>query len=221
VLAGGAGARLGNAKPLTLLGGRPLISHTLAAALQSGCETLVIAKRHSPLPTLERCDVVYEPDVPQHPLCGIVTALRHAAGTPVVVVGCDMPFLAPALLAWLAETPAPGSVVAAFDGQAQPLLARYAPRDLPALEDALELCAPLRRAVDSLNPTPIAEEELCRFGEPTELCFNVNDPATLAQAEELLAERNSALALNSKPSETATSSAESESAPEKSVAKRP
>jgi molybdenum cofactor guanylyltransferase len=220
VLAGGAGTRLGAAKPLAPLDGRPLISHPVAAALASGHETLVIAKRHSPLPALD-CPVAYEPDVPQHPLCGIVTALRHGAGTPVVVVGCDMPLLTPKLLMWLAETPAPGSVVTSLGKRVQPLLARYAPGDLSALQDALAEKAPLRRAVQSLHPTLISEAELRRFGEPATLCFNVNDPVSLAQAEELLAERNSALAVSSKPSETATSSAERASAPEKSVAKRP
>lgn len=223
MLAGGSGSRLGGTKPLARLGGRPLISYPLAAALASGHETLVIAKRRFPLPALvPGCQVAYEPDLPQHPLRGIVTALTHAAGRPVIVVGCDMPFLTARLLAWLAEIPAASSVVTVIGGRPQPLLARYAPRDLPALEGALHEQAPLRQTVRALMPRSIAEAELRRFGDPRTLCFNVNDPADLAQAEELLRDRaSSSLAVSSSASETATSSADSASAPEKSVAKRP
>jgi molybdopterin-guanine dinucleotide biosynthesis protein A len=220
VLAGGAGARLGNAKPRAPLGGRPLISYPLAAARHSGHPAIVIAKRGSALPALD-CEVVYEPDAPQHPLCGIVAALRHALRAPMVVVGCDMPFLTPDLLAWLAEAPGTASIVATLRGAIQPLLARYASGDLPVLEEALAEQAPLRRTVQSLHPRLVAEPELRRFGEPAMLCFNVNDARGLAHAEELLAERNSALAASSRPSDTANSTAESASAPEKSVAKRP
>jgi molybdopterin-guanine dinucleotide biosynthesis protein A len=184
VLAGGLGTRIGGGKPGLHLAGRPLISFPLAAIEEAGLRPLVIAKRDSPLPPLE-VDVVLEPDQPRHPLCGIVAALREAAGRPVVAVACDMPFASPALLAWLASAQEP-LVVTAPDGAAQPLLARYDSSLLPALEDALERGQPLRETVGALRPHLLGTGELARFGDPRRLCFNVNTPADLATAERML-----------------------------------
>ena len=50
VLAGGAGRRLGGAKPATLVAGRPLISYPIAALRAVCAPVAVVAKRDSPLP---------------------------------------------------------------------------------------------------------------------------------------------------------------------------
>lgn len=184
VLAGGRGSRLGGGKAVAELGGRPLISYPLEAVEEAGLEPLVVAKRGSELPAL-RCRVLHEPDLPRHPLCGIVAALREAAGRPLVVVGCDMPFLDPGLLAWLGAAPEP-LVVPLVGSRLQPLLARYDSSLLPQLEAALEGGEPLQRAVEALRPRLVAEPDLARFGEPRRLCLNVNDGAGLERAETLL-----------------------------------
>jgi molybdopterin-guanine dinucleotide biosynthesis protein A len=185
VLAGGRGSRLGGGKALAELAGRPLIEQPLAAVEAAGMEPVVVAKRSSKLPPLAT-PVLREPDRPRHPLCGIVAAMRHARGRPLVAVGCDMPFVSPALLAWLASAPEP-LVVPSVGGDAQPLPARYGDALLPALEDALSSGAPLRHTVESLQPRLVAEDELGRFGDPGRLCFNVNTPEDLETAERLLA----------------------------------
>ena len=94
------------------------------------------------LPQLE-VPIVLEPEEPRHPLIGIVAALRHAGGRPVLVVACDLPLVSPALLAELAASPQPPDsppspersgteplVLAAPGGDPQPLLGRY-PAVLP------------------------------------------------------------------------------------------
>ena len=54
----------------------------------------------------------------------------------VVVLACDLPLVGVPLLAWLADHPAPGSVVplAGDPAQPQPLCARWADHDLAALD---------------------------------------------------------------------------------------
>jgi molybdopterin-guanine dinucleotide biosynthesis protein A len=184
VLAGGRGSRMGGEKATVELRGRPLILYPLEAITEAGLEPVVVAKRGSRLPTLG-CRVLHEPDLPRHPLCGIVAALREAAGRPLVAVGCDMPFLDPGLLAWLGAAPEP-LVVPLVGSRLQPLLARYDPSLLPELEAAMERGEPLQRAVEALRPRLIAEPDLARFGDPRRLCFNVNDRAGLERAEALL-----------------------------------
>lgn len=179
VLAGGAGRRLGGSKACALLAGRPLIAYPLAAAAAAGLEAAVIAKRDSTLPPLE-CAIVREPPEPRHPLSGITAALRHGAGRAVVAIACDMPFLAPVLLAWLAALE--GTALVQVNGRPQPLLARYTPEDLHSLERALERREPASMAAMALAPRLVGERELARFGDPAALCFNINDRADLQEA---------------------------------------
>lgn len=191
VLAGGAGERLGGAKPEARLGGRPLIAHPIAAARAAGLQVAVVAKPSSPLPELD-CEILCEPELPRHPLCGVLTALRHAndratgADRAVIALACDMPFLTGALLTWLARQP--GAVAIEAQGSLQPLPARYVPAGLPLLQAALEQGLSMRAALAGIAPLRVGERELSRFGDPERLCFNVNEPSQLAVAERWLAE---------------------------------
>lgn len=184
VLAGGRGGRIGGAKATVELAGRPLISYPLAAVAAAGLEPIVVAKPDSELPPLS-CRVVHEPELPRHPLCGIVAALRVAEGRPVIAVACDMVLADPRLLAHLAAADDP-LLVPAIGGQPQPLLARYGPGLLAPLEAALERQEPLRRSVEALSPRLLGERELSRFGDPQRLLLNVNDGEDLRAAERLL-----------------------------------
>jgi molybdopterin-guanine dinucleotide biosynthesis protein A len=133
--------------------------------------------------------VVYEPEEPSHPLCGLIAALGFAAARrsppAVVALACDMPFVTAPLLAWLAGLD--GAVMAQAGGRAQPLLGRWPPQGLPLLERALAEGRPLRSALGALGSSLLEESELSRFGDPARLCFNVNDPADLNTAREWLA----------------------------------
>jgi molybdopterin-guanine dinucleotide biosynthesis protein A len=198
VPAGGRGSRLGGEKAAVELAGRPLISYPLAAIAAAGLDAVVCIKPGEPPPpsrgsfctlTVKKeprleVRVLEEPLEPLHPLCGIVAALR--LGRPVVVVACDLPFVAPGLIELLAEAHEP-LMVPVLDGRLHPLLARYEPSLLPQLEAALEREGPLTRTVEALGPRLLAEDELVRFGDPRRLLFNVNNPDDLSEAEALLA----------------------------------
>jgi molybdopterin-guanine dinucleotide biosynthesis protein A len=187
VLAGGRGERLGGAKAMTPLGGRPLICHPLAAARGAGLEALVVAKPSTRLPALAEL-VLHEPERPRHPLCGVLTALEHAAARSpapaVLLLACDMPFLTSPLLGWLASLE--GAAMAEVDGRAQPLLSRCEPGHLPVLRRALEERRSLSAAIEVLAPRIVRERELAHFGSPERLCFNVNDAEDLRRAEQWL-----------------------------------
>jgi molybdopterin-guanine dinucleotide biosynthesis protein A len=180
VLAGGRGSRLGGAKPTAELAGRPLISYPLAALAEAGLEAVVVAKPDTDLPPLD-VDVLAEAAEPVHPLTGIVAALRQT-GRPIVVIGCDFPFVPAALLRALADAPEP-LVVPAPGGELQPLVARWMPALLPALDAALDREEPLRRTVAALSPRLLDDADLAPFGDPARIFFNVNTPADLHRAE--------------------------------------
>jgi molybdopterin-guanine dinucleotide biosynthesis protein A len=202
VLAGGSGERIGGAKPTRELAGRPLIDYPLAAARAAGLRAVVVAKRDTELPDGLAEPLVLEPDEPRHPLCGALAALEHATlehaaleraaqGSPeaaVVLVGCDMPFLTGALLAWLAAA-LELAILLEADGRPQPLPARCSAAHAPLLREALAAQAPLRETFKSLAPSIVEERALAHFGDPRRLCFSVNSAEDLAMAERWLAER--------------------------------
>ena len=184
VLAGGASRRMGEPKALMELGGRPLSAHAVGAVADAGLEPIVVAKPDSPVPDLG-VTVIDEPEEPRHPLCGIVAALRFAGTRPVVVIGCDMPLVPPALLGTLARLADPVAAVA-LDGEIEPLLARYEPAVEPALMASLKHGAALRPAIEALHPRLITEADLSAYGDPNRIALNVNSPEDLELARSLL-----------------------------------
>ncbi len=185
VLAGGRGRRLGGAKATARLHGQPLASYPVAAMRAAGLEPLLVAKADSELPDLG-CPVLREPDEPHHPLCGILAALRGCVGRPLVVCACDMPFVEPGLLAWLARLDAPLAVVDGGD-RLHPLLGRYEPVLVDALAEQVARQARLTETVRALDARIVGGRELARFGDPARMCTNVNTAADLEHAERLLA----------------------------------
>ncbi len=171
MLAGGAGERLGGSKAMLELAGRPLISYPLAAFADAEIEAVVVAKPDTVLPPLD-VEVVLEPREPRHPLLGIVTALGHAGGRPILACPCDTPFVTAALLKALAAAPGAAAI---HDGQRlHPLLARYRPTDLPALRAGLDANASATAIAERLAPTLIEAD--------VQATFNVNTPEGLASA---------------------------------------
>ncbi|MEA2210880.1 MAG: molybdenum cofactor guanylyltransferase [Solirubrobacteraceae bacterium] len=153
-------------------------------------DVIVVAKPDTALPPLPGVIVWREPADPQHPLMGLVAALRAARDRAVVACAADMPFVSTATLAGLvaADAGSAAAVVAveAGKGALQPLLARYEPSALAALAAAVGAEAPLRITVEALG---VARFEVA---DPIEL-FNVNTPEDLARAEEILVGRGGAV----------------------------
>ena len=189
VLAGGKGSRLGGAKARAELAGRALVTYPLAAAREAGLEAVVVAKRSSRLPSLAG-RLRYDPELPEHPLSGVVRGLEYArergAGA-AVLVACDMPLVTPGLLRWLAGLP--GAAIVQLQGRPQPALARVRASQLPRLREALLAEQSLTAAIMALEPRIVDEEDLRAFGTPEELCLNVNRPEDLERAALLLARR--------------------------------
>jgi molybdenum cofactor guanylyltransferase len=174
---------MGRAKASIELAGAPLIERPLRAMREARLEAVVVAKPQTDLPPLD-LPVWREPDEPAHPLTGVVAALERA-GRPVVVCGCDLPFVAPALLAHLAGRSEPLVVVEA-GGMLHPLIGRYASDLIDTLRAARDEQRPLHEVVTELGAVRITEPKLRRYGDPERIVFNVNTPADLARAEETL-----------------------------------
>jgi len=185
ILAGGLGSRLGGQKPTADLAGRPLIGHPIASAAAACLDVVVVAKRDSPLPPLD-VELLIEPDEPRHALAGVVAALAHAQGRSIVAVACDMPFVTPPFLGWLAsftETAA----IPVWGGHLHPLIAHYGPDAADPLAASVERGDPAQVAVTSLGPRLLDDGLLCRFGHVEQLLMNVNTEDDLELARRITA----------------------------------
>ena len=126
VLAGGRSSRMGVDKASLVLGGRTLIQRTIDALGEAADEIVVVRAPGQQLPELQSprpLRIVEDPVEGEGPLIGIAAGLSAATAPVALVVGCDMPFLRPALLRLLAERAAAGRrfVVPMHEGRVQPL----------------------------------------------------------------------------------------------------
>lgn len=175
---------MGRPKALAELGGITLLERAVGAAEEAGLEPVVVAKPDSELPDVG-CPVVEERAEPRHPIVGMVAALEASPGSRVVILACDCPFVPPPLLATLARGGAPATVLATA-GRLHPLIGAYEQSVLAELEPAIAAEAPLTETVEKLGPQLLTGAELSSFGDPDVISFNVNSPADLERAEEIL-----------------------------------
>ena len=183
VLAGGESSRMGIAKATLELAGIPLAERALRPLRAAGLEVALVAKEGDSLPALD-APVWIEARPERHPLAGILEALERGGGRAVLVCACDMPFVTAELVAHLAARH--GTAVPEAGGRLHPLLARYEPAAAGALGEALATRASLHQAVRQAGAEIVPESEIARCGDPGRLLFNVNTPADLARAQELL-----------------------------------
>lgn len=180
VLAGGRGRRLGEPKMLAEIDGRPLLHIALGHAEEAGLRAVVVAKPDTELPPVS-VPVLHELPQPEHPLLGIVVALRELTDAGgVVVLGGDLPFVPPALIRALADAPGPLVPVAA--GRPQPLVARYDRDQLPALEAALDEDASITATVRALGAATLEGTRLAALDPGGHAFVNVNTPEDLERA---------------------------------------
>ena len=186
LLVGGASRRMGESKSELELGGKPL-GQWPAAALATVCERR-LQVGGAPVPGLEwTCIPDLRSDV--GPGAGLESALLYAPGAAVVVCAVDTPFVSPDLLAAALARIAAGSIAAAprHEGRWHPLCGACSPSLLPLLSAWLDAGRrDLQGLYDKVGATPLEGETLTAFGDPQRLLLNLNEPADLAKAQQML-----------------------------------
>lgn len=157
LLTGGASRRFGSDKARVEVDGLTLAARTAAALGAVASPALEVG------PGVSGLDRVIEDDPGSGPLAALAAGWRHLSDLGprpfVLVVAVDLPRITTGFLSWLAEHPAPGTVVPEVDRMAQPLCARYAPDDLDTgvrLVGAGERS--MRALLDSIDVTYVRPE---------------------------------------------------------------
>jgi molybdenum cofactor guanylyltransferase len=188
LLAGGAARRFGGMpKGLSRIGGERIADRALAALRSAANDCLVVANDPAAASWFPGERIVADETLGAGPLAGIATALAAAAGSAVLVVAWDMPFVTADLLRELRRRGEEGvsAVVPVHgaNGWAEPLCAWYAPAGLACCRALL--AAGARRAGALFDALPdaqrIGDADLERFGVPARLFTSVDTPELLSE----------------------------------------
>jgi molybdopterin-guanine dinucleotide biosynthesis protein A len=189
ILAGGQSSRYGGRpKGLERVHGERVIDRVAKVLGTATDSLLLIANDPSAASWLPGIRVARDVRPGIGSLGGIHAALVHA-GTAVIVVAWDMPFVPEGLLAELRVLGEDADVVAPESGSSrrglEPLCAYYSPACIAPIERSLD--ADDRRVIgffDQVRVARLVAEEVRRYGDPDRLFMNVNSPSELALAEQ-------------------------------------
>lgn len=191
ILAGGRASRYGGSpKGLEMVGGRRIVDRVADALRATTDRLLVVANDPAAGDWIPGVPPVADVRTGAGSLGGIHAALVHA-GTPVLLLAWDMPFVPASLLGALRRLgEGEGAEVAVPESDSsrrgvEPLCAWYAPSCIPAIERRLDEGD--RRVVaffDDVSVRRLPVHEVARHGDPARLFLNVNAPDDLVVAEE-------------------------------------
>ena len=191
VLCGGSSRRFGGEKALALVGGRRVIDRVIGVvAPLTGRVIVVTTAGIAGLGLPAGVEVVADGFPGTGPLGGICTGLRHTASGLALVVGGDLPFLAPGLLRFLLDLAGGHDAVAPrrADGYVQPLHAVYARACSPRLEEQLNGGERAVWRVLAGLRTRYVEPGECLPLDPDGISlFNLNTPEDLERANRIAA----------------------------------
>lgn len=137
IMAGGRSRRMGRNKALLRYRGRPLIDHVYEI-VQTVFEDVFLVTNDPGLFDFLPCAKIPDRIPGKGPISGVDAALRHSRHPYVLVVGCDAPFLSPALLELLAGKSEGADVVIPFGPKGpEPLCSVYGKGCLPLIDESI------------------------------------------------------------------------------------
>ncbi|MEN8614410.1 molybdenum cofactor guanylyltransferase [Dehalogenimonas sp. THU2] len=190
VLAGGRGLRLGRNKALEAIGTQTLVQRTVSSLIFCDTEIIVVTGPHNTELGLEEFGhvrLVIDAFPGRGPLVGIYTGLLNSRADKNLVVACDMPFLNPKLLRYMAEiSEGYDAVVPRVERNVEPLHAIYGKECLTQakylLDDGIYSVTELFKRI---RVRYVEADEIDRFDPEHLSFFNINNEADLTRAREI------------------------------------
>lgn len=181
ILAGGDSRRMGQDKATLQLDNRSLLEHVIIAMRQVFPDVIVSVRQpRAELQHQQVCDT--QPD--SGPLAGLTAGMARAQTRWVFAIACDMPFIAPVLVQYLASLRAGHqAVVPRIGAHPQPLAAYYRRDVLPDLQASLQQRnLSLRAALDKMVVRYVDETELRPLDTQLHSFFDLDTPQEFAAA---------------------------------------
>jgi molybdopterin-guanine dinucleotide biosynthesis protein A len=190
---------MGAEKAALRIGGETLLARIVRRLRLALPDVFVVGPPH--LRALAPGVSVFPDETPRMgPLGGLSTALAHMGGQHIFIVGCDMPFVEPALvraMARFAAGNADADVVALRTAQGlEPLHAVYARSCAPAVAELLKAgeARSLGALLARLRVKELPASEVARCDPAGISLFNANAPADWQEALAIYAQVASAIA---------------------------
>lgn len=192
VLAGGRSTRMGRDKAAIVLAGRTLLQRAVDAVEDLVDEIVLVGAPGRALPPVASdrpLRAVSDPVEGEGPLAGLLAGLAATEVERCLVVGCDQPALAPALLRVLLERlDGARSASPLVDGRPQPLVSAVRREVRGDLEARFARGERALRALTEVEGADLVPEAAWRAADPDGRSFlGVNTPEDLARVEALLA----------------------------------
>lgn len=182
IIAGGKGKRFGEDKLNYTYRGKPLIAHGAEILKKIFTHVAIVGDNgmrfgYLFLPCIE--DLVKNIG----PLGGIITAIQYAQTQRVFIVAADMPLLNDQFIRYLVEISEKFDIVVPFvNGEYEPLHAVFSKRCTQAIVDAINRGE--KRIVSFFKDVmvrKVTEAEIKKFGNPSEMFYNINFPHDIRQ----------------------------------------
>lgn len=177
VLSGGENKRMGRDKAFLEIAGRPLIEHILQS-LRHVTDKIIIVTNSPQAYSSYSAQIVTDAFDKRGPLTGIYSGLLHSTEECNVVVACDMPFLNPRLLSYMAGLAVDYDAVVPKIGEyLEPLHAVYNKHILTTIEKKIQGDQrQIKGLFNELRVRYVTEKEIESF-DPKRLSFkNLNTP---------------------------------------------
>ena len=187
ILTGGKSDRMGKPKASLPFGDNTLLGRTVDMLLSCTYPVVVVARDTNQVeaelpPVPLEADIVHDPEEHQGsgPLAGLLAGLGHVGGrcTAAFLTGCDVPFLTPGAVEWLAEQLGVHDlVIPEVGGMLQPLCAIYRTSIEPAVRKLLATDdRSLHGLTGSTNARVLTEAEVSAFDPSLRFLRGVNSP---------------------------------------------
>lgn len=179
LLTGGASRRMGRDKTLLVVDGLAIARRSADVLARVVATAIEVGPGHSGLAATRE-------DPPGGgPLAAIAAGRQwlRARGHdgPALVLAGDLPAVSEALLAFLVEYEAPGTVLPTVDGRVQPLLARWGARDLDGASGYLERGVRSLRHLGEQADVTLLDESLWGQVASRDTFDDVDTPEDLAR----------------------------------------
>ena len=183
VLAGGESRRMGRDKAFLTLDGIPLIERVLRT-LRAVFPRIIIVTNDPASYVSYDAVVVTDALDKQGPLTGIYSGLLHSRDDYNFVVACDMPYLNPNLITYMAGLAQGHDIVAPMvAGYLEPLHAFYHRRLLPVIEERLRRdVRQIRGIYGEARVHYVTETEIDRYDPERRSFKNLNTPEEYKEA---------------------------------------
>jgi molybdopterin-guanine dinucleotide biosynthesis protein A len=183
ILAGGENRRMGRDKAFLKLDGLPLIEHVLGTLRGIFSKTIIVTNTPSAYASYDTVVITDAVDK-RGPLTGIYTGLLHSTDEYNFIVACDMPFLNPDLIRYMAGlVQGQDIVIPKVSDRVEPLHAIYSKGLLPLIETRLRQDArQIQGILGDARVLYVTETEVVRYDPEIRSFENLNTPEEYKEA---------------------------------------